>query len=705
MVNVRIGLVAKLLVPLLILFVGLTYAISMLLLNYFAQEQLERTKSTALSTANEVAMMFDTTVEDELLKRMVTILALNDHVERVYMVSPADDTVLASSQYRYASHQLSQFTDLQKKAYFETKNTGVWNFTQVYDQRFVLAYPITAVAENKISTLNYVLVITIHTQIMDNQYAAYRQQIVWVSSGFLIILIALVYALIHRFVRYPISVFKSGFQQQREEEGFHPITLRSGDEFEDIADEFNRMQVVEQRSLKEAQKAADASKALADKKSQFLANMSHELRTPINGILGIAQLCQTSQSKSEIKHLLGQLITSSHHLLSVVNDILDFSKLQEGRFTLHKEKVNLSQLIIDVTTITQILADNKGLEFRAEISPASPFEVSVDKQRVTQVLLNLLNNAVKFTEHGQVSINVGFRWLREDFGYLDVAITDSGIGISDEQLSRLFTPFEQADTSISRHFGGTGLGLAICKELLRLMEGDIDVESRPFEGSTFYVSLPIDALPLDLAIQRAQTKGQARSIHLIGPENERQQAIAKAFNQCTSKDDEPLEFTQASYGGQSSAGLVDEAHLLAYLFEQSSLQAPTDTERQPQTSLRILLAEDNDINAMVAKTMLENLGHKVMHAKNGEDAVKAAKRTRFDVIFMDIQMPILDGYVATTQIRSFDQTVTIVGLSANIMAEDRARAFDAGMNAYLGKPILIDDLVSTLRAVQDTSQS
>lgn len=695
MVRVKMGLVAKLLIPLCGLFIALTYATSMLLLNYFSDEQLERAKNVALSSASEVAMMFDTSVNPELLKRMVTIIALNDHVERVYMVSPTNDEVLASSQYRYASHKISQFTSLQSQAYSEAKRNGNWHFTPVIDQQFVLAYPITAIAENRVSTLTYIIVISMHTQLMDNQYAAYRTRILLVSSGFLLILIALVYALIHYFVRYPISVFRQTFQAQTSEGAFHSIELRTGDEFEGIADAFNRMQAVEQKSLEEAQKAADASKALADKKSQFLANMSHELRTPINGILGIAQLCQTTDSQAQVKQYLEQLVTSSHHLLSVVNDILDFSKLQKGRFSLHQESINVSKLVIDIVTIPRILADNKDLSFSCELKPDVPYEVKIDQQRVTQILLNLLNNAVKFTEHGGVSISIDFRWKRRAFGYLDVAITDTGIGMSDEQINRLFTPFEQADTSISRHFGGTGLGLAICKELLRLMDGEIDVESRPFEGSVFYVAIPCEALSFDDAICRAKGVEQSQFSLANNHYATREAMLVSKLRDGVEALSEKEILMQID-AHKIEDELVDEVNLMATLFHTTTGKDASSVPSPTTRPLKILLAEDNAINAMVAKTMLENLGHKVMHAKNGSEAVAAVARTAFDIVFMDIQMPVMDGYQATSQIRQISQSIIVIGLSANIMEEDKKRAFESGMNAYLGKPILVDKLVAVI---------
>ncbi|MDC0603558.1 HAMP domain-containing histidine kinase, partial [Aliiglaciecola sp.] len=369
----KLGLVSKILIPLIVLFFLLTTFTTRLLLDLFATEQIKTTQQTALGIASAAAMQIDTSVQAEYLKRVVNMIALGDHVQQSVIINPKNDEVLASSLHRYSNHQLQTLPTLMQQAYSQTKQSGVYVFTDISHQYYALAYPITAISENNIDSLDFIMLMYFDTLLLDNQYLSYQRRLYIISAIFLVLLVSLTYGLIVLFVRKPLDTFNQMIKQRESKNNVAALTIHTNDEFEDIANEFNRMRVTEEQSLVMAEQAAEEAEALAAKKSQFLANMSHELRTPINGILGFSQLSQQAKSKTELNQYLQKLTNSSHLLLSVVNDILDFSKLEEHGIELHPESVSLSCVIQTVTDLTEVLAKDKGLDFDVTIGERCPF--------------------------------------------------------------------------------------------------------------------------------------------------------------------------------------------------------------------------------------------------------------------------------------------------------------------------------------------
>jgi signal transduction histidine kinase/ligand-binding sensor domain-containing protein/CheY-like chemotaxis protein len=384
--------------------------------------------------------------------------------------------------------------------------------------------------------------------------------------------------------------------------------------------ELARMVDERTKDLKAAEQTADSANRA---KSEFLATMSHEIRTPMNGVIGMTELAMSSAG-AEQQEYLSLIKSSGQALLVILNDILDYSKIEAGKTTLESEPFNLEEIAGSAVKSMANAAHKKGLELTLQLAPDLPPDFLGDGNRLRQVLLNLIGNAIKFTAAGEVSVAVSIAETGGDRPQLNFAVRDTGIGLSPEQQSKIFRPFEQANSSTTRQYGGTGLGLAISSRLVELMGGEIWLESALGAGSTFH-----------FAIRLAKT------------------------------------------------------HLGAEKEPAPSTIPPTVLT--PGGSLHILVAEDNQVNQRIAVAMLEKIGHRVTLAANGVEAVAQWAQGSFDLIFMDVHMPELDGLDATRRIRSKEQAngsqIPIIAMTANAMSGDRERCIASGMNDYISKPI------------------
>ena len=543
--------------------------------------------------------------------------------------------------------------------------------------------------------------------------------------------------------------------------------------------------ITSRKQAEDLHRQKEAAEAASRAKSEFLANMSHEIRTPLNGVIGMIDLLTGTSVNAQQQRYLRVARTSADALLSLINDVLDFSKIEAGKLELDEIDFDLHALVEDISEMFAQHVAEKGLELAVAIDPAVPTLMRGDPDRLRQVLVNLVSNAVKFTDEGEVVVRVRLESEDAETAVVALSVTDTGIGIPPERLDRLFKSFSQVDASTTRKFGGTGLGLAVCKQLVELQGGAIGVDSQPGRGSSFRFTLrlkkqlaavrnaprPHDLQDLRVLIvddnatnreilcqqmtgwrfthaaaenaavalemlHQAAVAGKPFRLAILDmqmPEMDGLQLAAQIRQRPELRD--TLLVMLTSMGELMSAECMQAHGLISYLTKpvrQSRLfdaivdacsrasdehvglltevcppqpaSALESTERIAPGSRRILLAEDNEVNQLVAAAILTRRGLGCDIVANGRSALEAIQRVHYDLILMDCQMPEMDGFEATRQIRQWEQQagrrrLPIVAVTANAVKGDRQRCLEAGMDGYVTKPIDSLHLIETIETL------
>ena len=398
--------------------------------------------------------------------------------------------------------------------------------------------------------------------------------------------------------------------------------------------------------IEQATRATHAADSANRAKSDFLATISHEIRTPLNGIIGFVEMLDETRLNEEQDDFLIRIKSSSEALMSLINDVLDFSKVESGHLNLELRDFSILPMINSLNSMFLSQAKEKGLSLKISVDESVPRKIRGDETRLRQILLNLLSNAIKFTKSGDVSLHVSTHSIdsESNFVELEFEVRDTGIGMSPEEISRLFMPFSQGDSSTTRKYGGTGLGLAICKSLSEAMGGKVWATSVLREGSSFFSRVRVDIVEM-------------RDAHALSSESENAKVI--------------------------SSGTIN-----------NKVESDKPADSLP---LKIAVAEDNMANQRVIMIMLRRLGWESEFAENGRELLDLVRNKDYDLIFMDVQMPLMDGLEATRRLRAGDageglKDVKIIALTANALSGDEARCLESGMNAYMTKPLKLRTL-------------
>ncbi len=477
-------------------------------------------------------------------------------------------------------------------------------------------------------------------------YARGLESLAWASLSLMVVALTVV-TLVHFYVRKVVfrrlGLLHDTVQQIAQGGNLDlRLNVPGNDELSQLAADFNRMVdniKDSQRSLAEASQRADAANRA---KSLFLANMSHEIRTPMTAILGYTELLENpSLSQEERQRYLSVVQQNGDALMALISDVLDLSRIEAGQLKVERQRCELAVLMKEVIYSHSLKAEEKGVQLELEYRTPVPSYISTDPFRVRQILSNLIGNAIKFTDEGRVVVRL--RWEDGLQSCLHMEVEDSGIGMAEQDLDRVFEPFSQADDSHTRRHGGSGLGLAIARQLARSLGGDIHASSAPGRGSHFFVHIRV---------------------------------MAEA--------DSPR------------------------IMPQQAMAAEIRSQQMPAIHVggRVLLVEDNEVNRLLVQRILSRAGIEVVEAEHGQDAVETVEKDHnFDLVVMDMQMPVMDGYVAAGALRDIGYRGPILALTANVMSDDRRRCLAAGCDDFLGKPVRASRLLAACSRLISSSRA
>ena len=598
-----------------------------------------------------LVISFNNAVDDanQRAKSMSDLLAFNLQAPLAFGDIESADQILES---------LQLLGDVRGASVYEIDGSlfSAWGNPSLENKTWFIGIPVESVVSSNVSMADEPLgkvaltfsLRPIHTE---HLYISFAALALWIIGLFIAVWLS---RSLNRRVTKPLNELDNFITRAAQAESYSErVSYERNDELGHVVGALNNLLArVEDRDnrlseiIEELTQARDAAEASAQAKTSFLANMSHEVRTPMNGIVGLIDLVKLEGLNTRQEAWVASMGRSADALLTIIDDILDFTRIEAGQLEIRPSVFELEPCVSSVKALFTDQIKRRGIELNIEISEQAPAFLVADQGRIRQILVNLVGNAFKFTEEGHITL---VATTTNDESRMRFEVIDTGIGIDAAQHDLVFSRFQQIDTGLTRRYGGAGLGLSICSQLVSLMGGDIGFESTPNEGSRFWFEIPLETLSRD-------------EVEGLGS---------------------------------------DETTV-------SAIDSPAFTESKDKRPLTVLVAEDSEVNQFIVTELLKKLGAVVTVVSDGQQAVDAVDETVYDVILMDISMPVKDGLAATKEIltnaANTDWAPYIIGLSAHAMVGDKERAISEGMREYLTKPISLESLATALQNFLEKQQ-
>ncbi len=598
-----------------------------------------------------LVISFNNAVDDanQRAKSMSDLLAFNLQAPLAFGDIESADQILES---------LQLLADVRGASVYEIDGSlfSAWGDPSLENKTWFIGIPVESVVSSNVSMADeplgkVALTFSLRPIYTEHLYISFAALMLWIIGLFIAVWLS---RSLNRRVTKPLNELDKFMSRAAQSESYtERVSYDRNDELGHVVGALNNLLArVEDRDnrlseiIEELTQARDAAEASAQAKTSFLANMSHEVRTPMNGIVGLIDLVKLEGLNTRQEAWVASMGRSADALLTIIDDILDFTRIEAGQLEIRPSVFELEPCVSSVKALFTYQIKRRGIELNIEISEQAPAFLVADQGRIRQILVNLVGNAFKFTEEGHITL---VATTTNDESRMRFEVIDTGIGIDAAQHDLVFSRFQQIDTGLTRRYGGAGLGLSICSQLVSLMGGDIGFESTPNEGSRFWFEIPLETLSRD-------------EVEGLGS---------------------------------------DETTV-------SAIDSPAFTESKDKRPLTVLVAEDSEVNQFIVTELLKKLGAVVTVVSDGQQAVDAVDETVYDVILMDISMPVKDGLAATKEIltkaENTDWAPYIIGLSAHAMVGDKERAISEGMREYLTKPISLESLATALQNFLEKQQ-
>lgn len=657
----------KLAFPILLSFFLLALLFILMLREQTNQLIESRLKTRATEMAQSIIMSIEANPSNANLIRTTYSIATYSEVDSVFLIDKNKSSIIAANDHQYTGKPLTLLTDSSLSKLFRIALDNETNgYIEISPQAVAYYYHLNPVATDRRTVRNLMLLIELDNTSSYVFVQKFTRSLLIYFCLILSIAILIFYLISKKIVVTPLRKLLSAINQS--ESNNKPILARadSQDEIGVLINAYNDLIITLYEQQRIAIKAKEESDDASRAKSEFLAVMTHEIRTPLNAIIGLSNSLFEQVQEKEQKQLLGNVIDAGNQLMHIVNDVLDFSRIEANKLSISLVKFHLFELLKRLHKIYQPQAHAKGLEFNLHLPNQRVAWLNGDANRLQQILINLVSNAIKFTEKGKIDVflKISKQHVNQESLNFSIAINDTGIGLSEEQIDSLFNKFTQIDNSTTRKFSGTGLGLAISKKLAEKMGGTIQAKGKIGVGSSFVVKLKMETTKAPSKAEQ-KTDIDAFPAELLPSDLHSMLSIAKG-------DTPPEKAVEPKHAATSKAS----------------------------TQQSILVVDDTHLNCIVIKNMLQNSNYLIEFASNGNEALKCVQSTHYCVVLMDCLMPIMDGFTATEKIREWEllhnQFTPIIALTASALEETKEKCFASGMNDFLSKPLNAKELIEKI---------